>query len=68
MISTLLKNKETYTYAFIVSVAGAANIIACLIAGINLPNNYIPVFALTGDILITVILLGYYIHRKALKW
>ena len=68
MISTLLKNKETYTYAFIVSVAGAANIIACLIAGINLPNNYIPVFALTGDILITVILLGYYIHRKSLKW
>lgn len=68
MISTMLKNKETYAYAVIVSVAGAANIVACTLAGMNLANSYIPVFALTGDIFITVILMGYYIRRKSIKW
>ena len=68
MISTLLKNKETYAYAIIVSSAGAVNIVTCFLAGKFLPNSYIPLFALTGDLVITIFLLGYFIHRKSLRW
>ncbi|MCK9181830.1 MAG: hypothetical protein M0P13_02970, partial [Fibrobacteraceae bacterium] len=68
LISSLLKGKATWTYAIIVSTAGAANIIACTLAGIYLSNNFIPVFALTGDIVITVILLSYFFHKDRICW
>lgn len=68
LISTLLKGKATWTYAIIVSTAGAANIIACTLAGIYLSNGFIPVFALTGDIVITVILLSYFFHKDRIRW
>ena len=68
MISTLLKNKATWTYAIIVSSAGAVNVVACTLAGSFLANSYIPLFALTGDLVITVILLCYYLRRGTLRW
>lgn len=68
MISTLLKNKATWTYAIIVSAAGATNVVACSLAGAFLANRYIPLFALTGDVAITVILLCYYIRKGTLRW
>lgn len=68
MISGLLKNKAVWAYAIIVSSAGFCNIVACSAAGRFLPNSYIPLFALTGDVIISVILLGYYLHRRALRW
>lgn len=68
MISTLLRNKATWAYAIIVSSAGAINIVSCTLAGKFLDNSYIPLFALAGDLAITVILLGYYIRRHDLRW
>ena len=44
------------------------NIVACTLAGSFLANSYIPLFALTGDLVITVILLCYYLRRGTLRW
>lgn len=68
MISTLLKSKATWAYATIVSTSGAVNVIVCTLAGRFLPNEFIPLFALTGDLVITVFLLGYFIRRNELRW
>ena len=63
-----VENKATWTYAIIVSAAGATNVVACSLAGAFLANRYIPLFALTGDVVITVILLCYYIRKGTLRW
>ncbi len=68
MISGLLKNKAIWTYSIIVSSAGICNIISCTAAGKFLPNGYIPLFALTGDVVIGIILLVYYLRRGSLRW
>ncbi len=68
MISGLLKNKAVWTYAIIVSSAGLCNVVACTSAGMLLPNSYIPLFALTGDAVISVFLLVHYLRRGALHW
>lgn len=68
MISGLLRNKAVWAYAIIVSSAGLCNIVACSAAGKFLPNSYIPVFALTGDMVISITLLCYYLRNRALHW
>ena len=68
LISTLLKEHATRAYAIMVSIGGASNIIACGLAGIYLENAMIPLFALTGDLVITAILFGYFIRNKRMKW
>lgn len=68
MISGLLKNKAVWSYAIIVSSAGLCNIIACMAAGKFLANSYIPLFAITGDVVISIILLCYYLRKRALRW
>ena len=68
LISTLLKEHATPTYALMISVGGIANIIVCGLAGMYLENELIPLFALTGDFLLTAILFGYFIRNKRMKW
>ena len=68
MISSLLKNKAVWSYAIIVSSAGLCNVIACMAAGKFLANSYIPLFAITGDVVISIILLCYYLRKRALRW
>ena len=68
LISTLLKEHATPTYAFMISIGGIANIIVCGLAGMYLENELIPLFALTGDFLLTAILFGYFIRNKRMKW
>lgn len=67
-ISTLLKDKSTWTYAILVTSSGAVNIAACSLAGMNLPNSYIPLFALTGDIVLNTLLAGYFLRKGRLRW
>ena len=68
LISTLLKEHATRAYAIMVSIGGASNIIACGLAGIYLENAMIPLFALTGDLVITAILFGHFAHKRRMKW
>ncbi|MDY6330985.1 MAG: oligosaccharide flippase family protein [Fibrobacter sp.] len=68
LISTLLKEHATPTYALMISIGGIANIIVCGLAGMYLENELIPLFALTGDFLLTAILFGYFIRNKRMKW
>ena len=49
-------------------LGGAPNIIACGLAGMYLENAMIPLFALTGDLVITVILFGYFTHHRRVRW
>ncbi len=68
LISTLLKEHATPTYALMISVGGIVNIIVCGLAGMYLENKLIPLFALTGDFLLTAILFWYFIRNKRMKW
>jgi len=68
LISTLLKEHATRAYAVMVSIGGASNVIACGFAGIYLENAMIPLFALTGDFVITAILFGYFVQKRRLKF
>ena len=68
LISTLLKEHATPTYALMISIGGIVNIIVCGLAGMYLENELIPLFALTGDFLLTAILFGYFIRNKRMKW
>jgi O-antigen/teichoic acid export membrane protein len=68
LISTLLKEHATRAYAIMVSIGGASNVIACGLAGMYLENAMIPLFALTGDLVITVILFGYFTHHRRVRW
>ncbi len=68
LISTLLKEHATPTYALMISIGGIANIIVCGLAGMYLENELIPLFALTGDFLLTAIIFGYFIRNKRMKW
>ncbi len=68
LISTLLKEKATRTYAILVSIGGASNIAACVFAGMFLANSYIPLFALTGDAVITIILWCHFAHKRRIRW
>ena len=68
LISTLLKEHATRAYAVMVSIGGASNVIACMLAGLYLENAMIPLFALTGDLVITAILFGYFAHHGRVRW
>ena len=68
LISTLLKEHATRTYAIMVSIGSASNIIACGLAGIYLENGMIPLFALTGDLVINAILFGYFFKQSRIRW
>ena len=68
LISTLLKEHATPTYALMISIGGIANIIVCGLAGMYLENEYIPLFALTGDFLLSAMLFGYFIRNKRIRW
>lgn len=68
LISALLKSKRIWTYAIIVSAAGLTNIIACTCAGLMLENRFIPLFALTGDVVITLVLWIYFVRTKQARW
>ena len=68
LISTLLKEHATPAYALMISVGGIANIIVCGFAGMYLENEFIPLFSLTGDFLLSAMLFGYFLRNRRLKW
>lgn len=68
LISTLLKEKATRTYAIMISIGGAGNIAACIFAGKFLANSDIPLFALTGDLLLTFTLWIYFALKRRIRW
>lgn len=68
MISTLLKEKRTWTYGIMITAAGIANIAVCLIGAQVLSFYYIPVLTLTGDWLLSTILAIYFIKNRRFRW
>ena len=68
MISTMLKEKRTVLYGAMISLGGVANIGACLWAGTHSAPAQIPFFTLTGDLFLSLILLGYFIKKRRLQW
>ena len=64
MISTLLKEKRTWLYGAFISVCGVANIAACIYAANALNEACIPLFALSGDLLLTLVLAAYFIKNR----
>ena len=73
MISTMLKEKRTWTYGAMITAGGVLNIAAC-IGGAKLLSNgnsagyYIPALTLTGDLLLSFQLLVYFIRNKRIRW
>ena len=68
LISTLLKEKATWAYAIRITAAGAVNLLACVLAGMNLPDGYIPLFALTGDVALCVLLFAHFLRKGRIRW
>ena len=64
MISTLLKEKRTWLYGAFISACGVANIAACIYAANALNEASIPLFALSGDLLLTLVLAAYFIKNR----
>lgn len=67
LISSLLKNKATWTYAILVTSSGAVNIAVCTIAGAYLANSFIPLFALSGDIVLNTALFIHFARRGLIR-
>lgn len=67
-ISLMLKEKKTRIYSLFVCIGGLANIVCCSTAGFSLSNSIIPLAALTGDLVITIILYGYFIRNRRIRW
>lgn len=70
MISTMLKEKRTWTYGIMITAGGILNIGVCM-AGANLmhtPENTLPLLTLTGDFLLSLQLLVYFIKNRRLRW
>lgn len=68
MISTMLKEKRTWTYGIMITVGGIANIAVCLVGAQILPNRYIPLLTLTGDLLLSLQLAFYFIKNRRFGW
>ena len=68
LISSLLKDKKTKLYGLFVCIGGGSNIIFCTIAGAFLSNIAIPIFALSGDVVITFILWSYFFKNRSIRW
>ena len=64
MISTLLKEKRTWLYGAFISACGAVNIAACIYAANTLNEACIPLFTLSGDLLLTLVLAAYFIKNR----
>lgn len=68
MISTMLKEKRTWLYGAMITVGGIMNIAMC-ISGANLFSyRFIPLLALTGDLLLSLQLAFYFIHKGRIRW
>ncbi|WP_109736373.1 MULTISPECIES: oligosaccharide flippase family protein [unclassified Fibrobacter] len=68
MISTMLKEKRTWTYGIMITAGGVVNIAACLIGAQLLSNRYIPLLTLTGDLLLSLQLAVYFIKNRRFGW
>ena len=68
LISTLLKEKKTKLYGTFVCIGGASNIIFCTFAGAFLASITIPIFVLSGDVVITIILWTYFFRNNLIRW
>ena len=68
LISSLLKDKKTKLYGLFVCIGGISNIIFCSFAGAFLASTTIPIFALTGDFVITIILWAYFFRNNLIRW
>lgn len=68
MISTMLKEKRTWTYGIMISVGGLVNIAVCLAGGNLLDNKLIPALTLTGDLLLSLQLALYFIKNRRIRW
>lgn len=64
MISTMLKEKRTWLYGMFISAAGIANIGVCIFAAHNFKETAIPLFTLSGDLLLTLVLATYFIKNR----
>ena len=64
MISTMLKEKRTWLYGSFISICGVANIAACIYAAHALNDASIPLFTLSGDLLLTLVLAVYFLKNR----
>lgn len=64
MISTMLKEKRTWLYGSFISICGVANIAACIYAAHALNDASIPLFTLSGDLLLTLVLAAYFLKNR----
>ena len=68
MISTLLKEKRTWLYGTMITIGGAINIAVCIGGANLLKAPYIPALTLTGDLCLSLFLLGYFVRNRRLHW
>lgn len=68
MISTMLKEKRTWTYGIMITAGGILNIAACLVGAQLVTSRYIPLLTLTGDLLLSLQLAVYFIKNRRLRW
>ncbi|WP_295861988.1 oligosaccharide flippase family protein [uncultured Fibrobacter sp.] len=64
MISTMLKEKRTWLYGLFISACGVANIAACIFAAHAFNEACIPLFTLSGDLLLTLVLAAYFLKNR----
>lgn len=64
MISTMLKEKRTWLYGSFISTCGVANIGACIYAAHAFDEACIPLFTLSGDLLLTLVLAAYFLKNR----
>ena len=64
MISTMLKEKRTWLYGLFISACGVANIAACIFAAHAFDEACIPLFTLSGDLLLTLVLAAYFLKNR----
>lgn len=69
MISSLLKNKQIWTYVAIVSGCGIFNIVI-LFGMLSLSDHFrlISLWTLSGDLSITLFLFGFFLRKRRLIW
>lgn len=68
LIATMLKEKHTVLYGITISIAGGFNILACILGSIHLAPSYIPLLTLSGDLLLNLILFGYFVRNRRISW
>lgn len=69
IISTMLKEKKIWKYVFVISIGGITNI-AITFGMVTLTGQFylIPLFTLSGDLVITVIFYASFLNKKRLVW